>query len=272
MAKSIELYGKLCIPDGQMRALVIVVHGIGEHCGCYDSLSEKFVRQSVGLLVFDLRGHGHSPGLRGHTSIRLIHDDLREIIQSMNKRFPDLPVVLFGHSMGGLIVLSYVINKNVAVQGIIASSPWLKLVRPPSSLLVRLAGWTSCVTPWITVSTGIKASQLSQDGIVTKSTKTDPLLHKKISIGLFFDLWKNGKFILHNKHQLHIPLLVMHGTADPLTSYQASKTFAQNAEGNVIFKKWHGMRHDLLNDAGNEVVFQYVMKWLTKNVIENGTI
>jgi len=272
MPKSIELYGKLCIPDGRMTALVIIVHGIGEHSGCYYNWAEKFVTQSVGLLLFDLRGHGNSPGIRGHASLRLINDDLREIIKNMNKRFPDLPIVLFGHSLGGHLVLHYAIGNNDKVQGIIASSPWLKLVHAPSPLLVRLAGWISRVAPWITVSTGIKASQLSQDGVTTKSTKTDPVLHKKISIGLFSDLWTNGGYILHNKDRLNIPLLVMHGSADPLTSYQASKSFSKNAGGYATFKIWHGMRHDLLNDAGNEVVFQYAMKWLSKNVIENGNL
>jgi len=146
------------------------------------------------------------------------------------------------------------------------------LVHAPSPLLVRLARWTSHVAPWATVSTGIKANQLSQDSVATKSTKTDPLLHKKISIGLFSDLWTNNECIFHNKYQFNSPLLVMHGTADPLTSYQASKSFAQNAGEYATFKKWHEMRHDLLNEVGNEVVFQYVMKWLSKNVIENGTI
>ena len=274
-AKSVQLYGKIYMPEGVMNAIVIMVHGIGEHSRCYDEWAEKFVSQSIGFLAFDLRGHGHSPGIRGHATFRLIKDDLRTIIKSVRDRFPSIHIILFGHSMGGSIALNYAIEKDVDVQGVIASSPWLKLVHPPTPLLVWIARWASYLVPWLTVSTGIKADQLSHDGMGTRSSKTDPLLHKKISIKLFIDLWKNSKIMLHNKHRLNIPLLLMHGTADQLTSYQATESFAQNAEGNITFREWHEMRHDLLNDAGNEAVFQYVMNWLSNQIIKkskNGTI
>lgn len=271
-APSVQLYGKISLPEGTMNALVVMVHGIGEHSGCYDELAEKFSLQSIGFLAFDLRGHGHSPGIRGHADIRRIKNDIRVIIKNMRDRFPSIPIILFGHSMGGNIALNYALENDVEIQGIIASSPWLKLVHPPLPLLVWTAKCCSCVVPWLTVRTGIKADQLFHDGVGAKSTKTDPLLHQKISLQLFSDLWKSGDIMIRNRHKLNIPLLLMHGTADPLTSHQASKSFAQKTNGYVTFRKWDGMRHDLLNDAGKEVVFQYVMKWLSKKIIKNGTV
>jgi len=255
-----------------MNVLVIMVHGIGEHCGCYDEWAEKFALQGVGFLAFDLRGHGNSSGVRGHATIRLIKDDLRTIIKDVQGKHPCIPVVLFGHSMGGSIALNYAFEKDVELQGVIVSSPWLKLVRSPLPLLLWLAKWASYIVPWLTVRTGIRADQLSHDGIVKKSTRTDPLLHKKISIKLFSDLWKSGRLILCNRHKWSIPLLLMHGTDDPLTSCQASKSFVQNAEGDITFREWHGMRHDLLNETDKEIVFQYVMKWLSRKIIKNGTV
>ena len=255
-----------------MHALVIMVHGVGEHSGRYDQWAEKFTEQSVGFLTFDLHGHGNSPGIRGHASIRSIKNDLRTIIQNMHEKYPDVPLVLFGYSMGGQIVLSYALDHQENIQGIIASSSWLKLVRPPSPLLRWLARWVSYIVPWWTVRTGIRADQFSQNSTAKRSTKKDPLLHKKISIKLFSDLWKNGNKLLCNKQQVNIPLLLMHGNADPLTSFQASKSFAQNAGKHATFKEWDGMRHDLLNNDDSECVFQYVMKWLSNKVIENGTV
>lgn len=279
ISQSVELHGKLSTPDGVsdvlsgqglMKALVVMVHGIGEHSGCYDRLAERFVAQSAGFLTFDLRGHGRSSGVRGHASVKAIKSDLRVIVKSMCKKFPDVPIVLFGHSMGGHVVLSYALDKNIRVQGIIALSPMLKLVRPPSPLLFRLARWTSHVAPWFTVRTGIKANQLSKN--TTRNSKTDPLLHKRISVKLFVDLLTNSETIFRNKHRLNVPLLLMHGTADPITSHQGSQSFARNTSEYTTLKLWHGMYHDLLNDAGNEAVFQYITKWLSNKIIQNGKV
>ena len=274
-SKSVELYGKLCTPtDASMNVLVVVVHGLSEHTDCYDDLAEKFTAQSVGVFTFDLRGHGLSSGRRGHTSIRNTTDDLQLVIENMHQRFPDVPIVLFGHSLGGHIVLHYAVNRNINVQGIIASSPWLKLANPPSPLIVGLAKWASYVIPWFTVRVGIKAEQLAIDGVGVRSAKTDPLLHQKISVKLFSDMWTNAKTMRCSRRRIEIPLLVMHGTADSLTSHLASKSFVQNAGENAVFKQWHDMYHDLLNDIRSEVVFRYMMKWLLKQIIdkENGTV
>ena len=267
-AKSVELYGKLFIPDSPVSVLVIMVHGIGEHSGCYDEWGEKFTLQSIGFLAFDLRGHGRSSGRRGHASILDIKDDLQAIIKDIRKRFSDIPVVLLGHSMGGHIVLSFAIDQqNVDIQGVIVSSPWLQLVRPPSLLLVKAAQWASYLVPWITVRTGIRAEQLSQGSVGTKSTKTDPLLHKRISIKLFSDLYANSETLLRNNHRLNVPVLMMHGTSDSLVSFKASKLFARKNKKMITFRKWSKMRHDLLHDARKDMVFRYVTYWLSKHII-----
>lgn len=268
----IKLYGKIWLPESPVRAMIIMVHGIGEHCGCYEHLAEKYADQFVGFLAFDLRGHGRSPGKRGHTTLKDIKNDLRTVIRNVRKKFPKVPVILYGHSMGGHAVLSYALDKKVKVQGIIASSPWLKLEHPPAVFLIKLAKAVSRILPSLTVQTGVTSDQLAKGETATKSTKTDPLMHKKISLKLFADLWENGEKILCSKHKLNIPLLLMHGKDDRLTSYQASKLFAQNAGKFTDFKAWKNMNHDLHNDQGNEAVFQYTLKWILRLVKNNGTI
>jgi len=268
-SESVELYGKLYIPDGSVRALIIIVHGIGQHSGCYDEWAEKFALQSIGVFTFDLRGHGRSSGKRGHASLNIIKDDLDAIIREMRQKYPDIPIVLFGNSMGGQIALSYAVDKNDGIQAVIASSPWLKLVNPPSLLLVKTAKWASRIVPWLTVRTGIRAEQLSHGGDGTKSTKKDPLLHKRISIKLFSDLYANGEALLRGKNQLDIPFLLMHGTDDTLVSFKASRSFAMRNRKNrktITLRKWTKMHHDLLNDTGKDMVFRFVIFWLSHNV------
>ena len=268
-SKSVQLYGKIWIPDGQMDALVIIVHGIGEHSGCYTQWAERFTGQSVGFLAFDMRGHGNSTGIRGHASLQVLIDDLQAIIKDMRRKFSDIPIVLLGYSMGGGIVLRYATDKNMMVQGIIASSPLLRIVHPPSPILLWLAKWASRIVPWLTVRTGISADQLSQGGnAIRKSTKTDPLLHKKISVKLFSDLRTNGEMILSKKYQPEIPVLLMHGTHDTLVSFKAAKSFSKRNRKHIDFKRWVKMRHDTLNSASSEMVFSYVMFWLSRKIIK----
>ncbi len=271
VSERVRLFGKMMLPDASMNAIVVAVHGIGEHSGCYNQWGEKFIDQSIGFLSFDLRGHGRSDGKRGHASLKNLENDLKTVIKYTRKRFPKIPVILFGHSMGGQIVLSYAMSKGVKVQGIITSSPWLKLENPPASWLIKLVKIVSRIMPSFTASTGIKANRLTS-GASTKSTKTDPLMHKKISVKLFTDLLENGENILRNKHRLNVPLLMMYGDADRLSSYRAGKSFAQNAGKYTEFKLWKGMYHDLYNDTGNEAVFQYVMNWISRLIKNDGAV
>jgi alpha-beta hydrolase superfamily lysophospholipase len=269
-SRSVQLYGKVWIPDTPMRAFVVMIHGIGEHSGCYKRWAEKFAAESIGFLAFDLRGHGRSTGKRGHASIAGIKSDIKTVLHDVFQKVPAIPVVLYGHSMGGNIVLNYAMGKHVKVQGIIASSPWLKLVKPPSEFLVRLAKVAAHLMPSMTLSTGIKADHLG--GTAEKSAKTDPLMHKRISVKLFADLWESGETILRSKHRVNVPLLLMHGNADKLVSCQASRSFVHNTGEKTKFKQWNGMYHDLHNDAASEAVFQYVLKWISGLEIKNGKV
>ena len=266
-----KLYVNLRVPDDErMIALIIMVHGIGEHGGCYDEWAENFTAQAVGFLTFDLRGHGRSPGIRGHASIKTVKNDLRRIINEVKQKYANIQIILFGHSMGGQIALSYAFDGNVMVHGVIASSPMLKLVDPPS-MLVNLAKWASFIAPWITVRTGIKAEQLSHtDAEKRKSSKKDPLLQKRISIKLFSDIYANGDMIVRNDNlSSTIPILLMHGSDDKIVSFDVNESFAKKNQAIIDFKKWDNMYHDLLFDTGKEDVFGYVMQWLSKKVVEN---
>ena len=260
------MYSNLSVPEGRMVVLVIVVHGVGEHSGCYCGLAEKMVSQSVGVLAYDQRGHGRLPGIRGHASVSSLKNDLHCIVAGMKKDFPDVPIVVLGHSMGGQIVLSYAFDAGSAVRGVIALSPWLRLTRQPPQVVVKFAKIAAYITPWLTISTGVKAEQLTETGDNTVSSKKDPLLHKKISIKLFSDLFENGEKLMQDNHNPEMPVLLMHGTADTLISYQAAKLFAKKNEKYVEFKEWHDMRHNLLKDTCSEVVVSYIISWITKNI------
>ncbi len=270
--KRARLYGRMWLPQQSMTGLVIMIHGVGEHSGCYEQWAQKFVNESIGFLAFDLRGHGKSTGKRGHASYKAIKDDLRWVIKTMRKKFPQTPLILYGHSMGGNIVLEYALSRGVNVQGIIASSPWLKLVNPPSPIIMRVAKFVAKIFPSFTVRTGVRSEELGNTEAAGKSTKKDPLLHKKISVKLFMDIWNNGEWIMRNKHKINTPLLLMHGSLDQLTSCKATQSFARHSGPNTKFKQWRGMFHDLYNDPNNEIVFQYVVSWISRTIEKYGVV
>ncbi|MDR2847872.1 MAG: lysophospholipase, partial [Bacteroidales bacterium] len=254
------------LPANDMAAILIVVHGIGEHSGCYDKWATMFVAQSIGVVAADLRGHGRSSGKRGHAALTDLKADLKAVIQKVHEEHSTAKLLLYGHSMGGLIALSYAESKDAAIAGIIATSPWLELLHPPSRLLIKAACAAATVFPSWRVTTGIKAGELTLNGS-EKSSKTDPLIHKKISIRLFTDMWKESRRILQNDFHPNIPVLLMYGNQDRLISYRAGELFA-NAADNISYKLWDGMGHDLHCETGNQPILQHIIEWKS-SVIHN---
>jgi alpha-beta hydrolase superfamily lysophospholipase len=118
------------------------------------------------------------------------------------------------------------------------------------------------------VRTGIKTEQLMHRHTGEKSTKTDPLMHKKISVGLFIDLWNAGRTLVQGQNRPDIPILLMFGEEDRIVSSSAGKTLAERI--NAEYRLWEDMGHDLHVEAENSKVFQYVLQWIKK--IENGNI
>jgi alpha-beta hydrolase superfamily lysophospholipase len=263
------LYGKQSFPDAGADTVIIMLHGLGEHSGCYEHWAEKFVQQSFGWVIFDWRGHGRSCGKRGHTTLKELNSDLRAVIQRVRAAHPVARLILYGHSMGAHIALDYAMAGGKYVDGIIASSPWLEMLQAPPDFLVRLGVVAARIFPSWTVATGIKSEQLTQYG-GGKTSKTDPLIHKRISIKLFSDLFRHSEVLMQNQQWPDVPLLLMHGTSDHLISYRSCVSVARHI-GLPACKIWEGMGHDLHNEIDNKAVFQYVLKWI-QQIPEHGAV
>jgi alpha-beta hydrolase superfamily lysophospholipase len=246
------------LPDAGADIIVVIEHGIGEHGGCYEKWAEVLVAQSIGVVIADLRGHGLSTGKRGHAALTDLKGDLKAVIHKVHEEHPTAKLVLYGHSMGGLTALSYATENAPVIAGVIASSPWLELLHPPPLPLIKFACVAAAIFPSLRVKTGIKAAQLTLNGS-EKSTKTDPLIHKKISIKMFTDMWKESRRIGRNGFHPNVPVLLMYGSQDRLISYQAGKMLAKDAAG---YKLWDGMGHDLHHEINNRQVLQYIIKWI----------
>ncbi|MDR1672620.1 MAG: lysophospholipase [Bacteroidales bacterium] len=244
---------------GRTDTVLVVAHGIGEHSGYYASWAEMFAMHGVVVVLFDWRGHGLSSGKRGHASLQTLKSDLRAVIRQTREEYVGASVMLYGHSMGGSVALSYAVEGNTLTDGIIAASPWIELLHPPARPLTALIKVMAHTMPSLTVRTGIKTEQLTRRN-TEKSTKTDPLMHKKISVKLFDDLWNAGRMLMHGQNRPDVPLLLMFGSEDRIVSRSSGKAFAERV--NAEYRLWENMGHDLHIDAGNTDVFQYVLHWI----------
>mgnify|MGYP001766656216 CR=1 FL=1 len=260
------LKGMISSPGEQMRALVILVHGLGEHINRYKHVSEFLNVHDIGFTGLDLPGHGKSGGSRGHIKNFSLTDEMIDtIIAETGKTFPGIPVFIYGHSLGGLIVLDYLLRKNPSVRGAIVTSPWLKLSFEPSGLKVFLASVFGVILPGFIQPSGLVTGDLSHDQAVVDAYISDPLVHDKISAGLFSSAISTSKSTLSNAGKLDTSLLLMHGSDDRICSPEGSREFISKAK-NVEFKIWEGGFHELHNETFKSEVLDHILSWINKHL------
>lgn len=260
------LRGIIKSPGENMRAGIVLVHGIGEHIQRYSYFVEKFNEKGFGVVGVDLPGHGKSDGKRGKLNSYSLTDEMLDfLIAEYKKTFPGIPVFLYGHSLGGGIVLQYILKKSPEIEGAVVTSPWLRLSFEPARLKLVLAGIMKNLLPSLTQPSQLVVSHISHDQKVVDDYISDPLNHDKISVGLFNSAMSAGKYSLLHAEDLKVPLLLMHGSDDQISSPQGSRDFA--AKTNMAeLKIWEGGYHELHNETFKDEVFSYIVKWIEKHI------
>src|SRR3972149_3420307 len=199
-------------PAGKARGTVGLAHGHGEHAGRYHHVARSFPEAGFVFLAFDLRGHGRSGGPRGHApSYRQVLDDIGLILRLA----PARPCLAYGHSMGGQFVLNRALTDPAGIDGVIVTSPWLRLAFPAPALKVFLGRTLNGIFPAMTLPTGLEQAALSHDPAVVAAYAADPLVHDRISFRLGIDLLDGGERALAQAQALRLPVLLMHGSGAP---------------------------------------------------------
>jgi alpha-beta hydrolase superfamily lysophospholipase len=259
----LNLFARGWSPKGKPKAVIALIHGIGEHTGRYTHVGTALAEKGYSLLGFDLRGHGRSDGPRGHTpSYHALLDDITVFFEQIEGRYPALPRFLYGHSMGGNLVLNYALRRKSTLHGVIATSPWLKLAFEPPATKVMLGRLMNRIAPGFTMASELDTKALSRDAVVVTAYENDPLVHDRISARLFVSMYENGLWALENATEFPLPLLLMQGSADRLDSLDATKEFAANAGGKVTLKIWEGWFHEIHNEPEKAEVFLAMLDWL----------
>ena len=250
------------------KAVVILIHGHGEYCLRYEHLAEFLNKNDVSMYAFDHRGHGRSGGKRGHSpSYEAMIGDVADFVKLAQAESAGLPVFVYGHSMGGNLVLNYGFTNPIGVKGVICSSPWIKLAFAPPKSKVMMANLLEKIYPSLTLASGLDASALSHDEELCRKYAADPLVHDLVSVSLYNGMYRNGLNALDKAAGFKMPMLLFHGNQDRLTSFAASKEFAQAAGSNVTFKEWDGLFHETHNEPQKAQVFEYVMNWINAQIV-----
>ncbi len=242
-----------------------IVPGFGEHAGRYLRMADELNAANWNVYAIDNRGHGHSGGKRGHIpSYDLLLSDIEEMLKSVRAAFTDLPIVLFGHSMGGNIVGNYMLRMNTnEITAFIMSAPWLRLAVQPPAWQLKLGKVLLNVFPSLQQSQPVAVERLSKIEEEQQAYADDPLVHGKITARLFFGIQEAGEWALEHTGKLKKPGLIYHGTADPVTDINASKIFADLVrEKGVEWWEVDGARHEPHNDEERASVYRRIISFL----------
>ena len=263
------LRGVIKSPGEHLKAVIIMIHGLGEHMQLYNHWAEMFNTKGIGFAGVDLPGHGRSDGRRGHIkSYTLIEELTDTLINESRKTFPGVPVFLYGHSMGGGIVLDYLLRKKPKIKGAVVTSPWLRLSFEPDKLKLMVAAILKRIMPGLVLSSGLIPDQLSHDSKLVEDYANDPLVHFRVSVSLFHGTVRAAEHSLSTAAQLIIPVLLLHGSDDPITSPEASREFAGKSKL-VEFRLFEGGYHGLHYELFKEEVFTVIINWIEKRLASN---
>ena len=271
-AGGMELYYQSWSPDPELerRAALVIVHGLGEHSGRYGNVVEHLLPRGIAVYSFDLRGHGRSPGRRGHINAWSdLHEDLDAFFSLVSRQVSGLPRFLMGHSLGGLIVLEYALRRgsDVELQGVIASGPGLS-TEGLSPMLVRISSLLSRIWPTLSMPSGLDVPGISQDPAVVQAYQDDPLVHGKATPRSAVGGFAAIRWTLDHVVDWSLPLLILHGEADRLVPAKASRAFFDMvpiADKQRI--EYAGGYHEPHNDLNHEQVTADLENWLSRHLL-----
>jgi len=257
---------------GQPESVVCLIHGIGEHAGRYDRIGEAFKESGIALVGMDLRGHGLSSGKRGHTSPRKsILRDIDGLIEYCLREYPDIPLFLYGHSMGGNIALDYRRRGKyrTAPKGYVITSPWIILQRKIPRYLYLFSDMMAKVKPDFLMNSEIKDEVLGNKDVIGKQANQH-LRHGKISVKTALEGIQIGEALLNNRLEVIgegplAPFLLMQGDADKICDPEGSRIIARQEKDLCTYIEWEGLYHEIHNGSpasdGMEVI-RSMIDWI----------
>lgn len=262
-AGGLSLFRRAWRPAGAPRAVLINVHGLGDHSGLYPALVEHFTARGLVVHAPDVRGNGRSHGQRAYVERwDEYREDLGCFLGAVRSEEPGLPIFLLGNSLGGLIVLDYALHHPEGIQGVIAASPPLGRLGVPAPLLA-LGRVLSRLWPRFSLRTGMDLSGLARDPAVIETVLADPLFHRAGTARLSTEVTAAIARVQQAAPRFPLPLLLLHGSADRMVRPEGSRAFAARVgHPDRELREYAGAYHVLFADLDRERVLTDVERWI----------
>lgn len=257
-----KMFAQKWIPEKPVKASIILIHGFGEHSSRYAHMAEFYCDHQIQVFAFDLRGHGRSAGPRGYVPTQTTFwDDIDEFKKTIKAALDDKPVFLYGHSMGGMIVLSYVLKRGSTFNGIITTSPLIDTATPMSDSTKKLAKFMDKILPRLAIDSGLDRNFLSRDKNVVDAYNADPLVFGKASTRLGVFMADTGAYIREHAAEFKEPLLMMIGSEERIVNKAEVDAFMKSVP-NGTYKIWDGFYHEVHNEPEKDQVFKFTLDWV----------
>lgn len=249
-------------PEGSPKASLVLCHGVNSHGGQYLNAAAEFARRGFAVTALDLRGRGRSDGERFYIEhISEYVSDLSQTIDFARAKHPELPLYLLGHSAGGVTAVTYALDRQDRINGLICESFAFRVFAPNFAL--KLLEGASHFVPHAHVLR-LKMEDFSRDPEWVAQLEADPLTHDEVQpVATVAAFARAGERFEREFGRITLPLLILHGTADKATRPDGSEQFHQQAgSADKTLKLYEGHYHDLLNDFGREQVFDDIDAWI----------
>ena len=238
--------------------VIQVAHGFGEHVGMYYEIAGFFASNGYICIIHDQRGHGEMPCIPKHKRQKQLGvvknydcllNDIGSIRSEITKRYPTLPVILYGHSMGGNIALNYLLNRSESEYAkVILESPWLRLYKHRPKFMIKTAKIIGTLSKNFAANSNLNVHILTRDKDASEMIAADKIFHTRMSYRLFAQMTDAAEYALEHASKLKIPILLLCGGKDKIICTKAAREFSQKAENNVTYYEdpegYHMLRYD----------------------------
>ena len=266
-------------PENQPVGVIQMLHGFGEHSSLYSELAGRFTEHNFACVIHDQRGHGEMPGLSEKQREKKLGvaknyeyflKDIDVIRDKIGEWYPDLPVFLYGHSMGGNIAINYLLTHSQdTYKKVILETPWLRLYEKQNPVVLFIARIIGGLFYKAVYHTKLNIDSISRDKEFTEKLKEDTqkkerLYHDSLSFRLITQIFDAGEYAIKNADQIKLPVLLLCAGKDTIVSPDAIRKFYENSDKNVVqFEEYPESYHALHNDLNRAEVFNRMLAFIT---------